>query len=97
MAHGTSKEAISRAAGHVIPHIVRNSKFHYGIHNSRLLYYLFFILPSGRLFTVPLSVRNEGIFICGCGISSFLLTGMYSYYEEEPISRTELEFATMIF
>jgi len=97
VARGTSKEAISRAAGHVIPHILWNSKFHYGIHNRRLLYSLFFILPNGRLFTVPISVRSVGLFICGCGISLFLLTGLYSYCEEEPISRTELEFATMIF
>ena len=58
MVHGTSKEAISRAAGHVIPRTVWNSKYNYRIDNGRLLYSPFFILPHGGLLMVLLSIRN---------------------------------------
>jgi len=58
VAHGTSKEAVSRAAGHVIPRTLWNSKYHYLINNRRLSYSPFFILPDGGLLTVLLNVRN---------------------------------------
>jgi len=56
---GTSKEAIRRAAGHVIPRIVWNSKCHHLIYFRWLLCSPLFILPNGGLLTVPLSFRND--------------------------------------
>jgi len=48
---------LRKLSGYVIPRIVWNLKYNYRIHNRRLLYSPFFILPNGGLLTVP--------FFCG--------------------------------